>query len=180
MSSKQGNGQAPSMPVEEILSSFHRVMTAVARVHQGGGGWVPGRLTMPQFRLLMLLVRPWGKLLQPERGGAPGPAALAPAERTATVTELARRMELSAPTVSGIIDRLVQAGYVERRRSEDDRRMVEVVPTRRGRDLVTELFAAGDERFRRLLSALEPEDAQALLRGLRALERAMREGSGGG
>jgi DNA-binding MarR family transcriptional regulator len=89
-------------------------------------------------------------------------------------------MELSAPTVSGIIDRLVQAGYVERRRSEDDRRMVEVVPTRRGRDLVTELFAAGDERFRRLLSAMEPEDAQALLRGLRALERAMREGSGGG
>jgi len=161
---------APASPpqAEALLAAFHRVMAALARSHkEREGHWPPGRLTMPQFRLLVFLVRPaWGhRADEPEQR----------AERPATVTELARTMQLSAPTVSGIIGRLVEAGYVKRRRSEADRRVVEVLPTQRGRDLVAEFFAAGDERFRHILGALDPEDGEALLRGLKALERAILE-----
>lgn len=54
--------------------------------------------------------------------------------------ELARRLEVTAPAGTGIVDRLVAHGHAERRRSADDRRRVDVHVT-----------AAGRERIRTLL-----------------------------
>ncbi|HWQ44013.1 MAG TPA: MarR family transcriptional regulator [Desulfosporosinus sp.] len=47
-------------------------------------------------------------------------------EKTMKITELSCKLSLSNSTVSGIIDRLEKQGMVERKRSEEDRRVVNV------------------------------------------------------
>ncbi len=70
------------------------------------------------------------------------------------VSELARRMYLHPATVVGILDRLEGRGLVSRTRSREDRRVVEIELTDRGKDLV----------------AQSPEVAQGLLvKGLETL-----------
>ena len=71
------------------------------------------------------------------------------------VSELARRMYLHPATVVGIVDRLEGRGLVSRTRSREDRRVVEIDLTDKGRDLVSQ----------------SPEVAQGLLvRGLETLK----------
>ncbi|MDH4099216.1 MAG: MarR family transcriptional regulator [Nitrospirota bacterium] len=69
------------------------------------------------------------------------------------VSELARRMYLHPATVVGIIDRLEASGLAERKRSRDDRRVVMVGLTAKGKELV----------------AQSPEVAQGIL--VKGLER---------
>jgi DNA-binding MarR family transcriptional regulator len=47
---------------------------------------------------------------------------------------------VTPPTVSVVVDELVRSGWVERRRSETDRRMVVLSMTPAGRKLITELW----------------------------------------
>lgn len=47
-------------------------------------------------------------------------------EKTLKITELSTKLSLSNSTVSGIVDRLEKQGMVERKRSEQDRRVVYV------------------------------------------------------
>ena len=120
---------------------------------------------MPQFRVLVLATR------RPQPGpdksggsGRPGPV---------TAGGLARHLRLTPPTVTGIVDRLHEAGLVVRVRSDTDRRVVEVTPTEKGRQLVAEATAAQEERLRRLFSLMAEDDAQALLRGLEGFRAAI-------
>lgn len=52
------------------------------------------------------------------------------------VTDLARRMYLHPATMVGLLDRLEAKGMVQRTRSDRDRRVVHIVITDRGRELV--------------------------------------------
>jgi MarR family transcriptional regulator, organic hydroperoxide resistance regulator len=52
------------------------------------------------------------------------------------VTELARRMYLHPATMVGLLDRLEVKGLVQRSRSEKDRRVVHIIITDQGRELV--------------------------------------------
>jgi DNA-binding MarR family transcriptional regulator len=72
------------------------------------------------------------------------------------VTDLARRMHLHPATMVGVLDRLEVKGLVQRVRSDKDRRVVHVIITGQGRDLVLN----------------SPEAAQGLLlKGLQPLEK---------
>lgn len=46
-----------------------------------------------------------------------------------TPSDIAKRLNLSFPSTTALVDRLVKLGYVERRRSELDRRSVHIVAT---------------------------------------------------
>jgi len=52
------------------------------------------------------------------------------------VTDLARRMYLHPATMVGLLDRLEAKGLVQRIRSDEDRRVVHIVITEQGRELV--------------------------------------------
>jgi len=54
------------------------------------------------------------------------------------VSDLARKMYLHPATVVGIIDRLESRGLVERKRSTKDRRVVEIVLTIQGNEMVNQ------------------------------------------
>lgn len=86
---------------------------------------------------------------------------------------LADVLGVSAATVSGIVDRLVAAGMVERRPDPHDRRVRLVAATRRGADAVREL-AAREEPTQHLLARLDLDDLRALARGAEALVAAAR------
>jgi DNA-binding MarR family transcriptional regulator len=109
------------------------------------------RLTVPQLRALAVLQ-------------IDGPSG---AHRLADV------LGVSAATVTGIVDRLVAAGMVERRPDPHDRRVRLVATTPRGADAVREL-AAREEPTQHLLARLDLDDLRALARGVEALVAAAR------
>lgn len=59
----------------------------------------------------------------------------------ATMSELARLSQLSAGTLTGIVDRLIEAGLVSRDRDEHDRRLVLVYLTDEGRKKIAHINA---------------------------------------
>jgi DNA-binding MarR family transcriptional regulator len=87
----------------------------------------------------------------------------------ATVSGLADAFGMGLPAASILADRLVQAGLVERREDAADRRRVILRLSRAGDRLVIDLREGSYAVLRRWMSALPPEDLDALHRGLRAL-----------
>jgi len=143
---------------DQLLQALHGMLEAL---HRGRRDLPPEKLTMPQFKVLLL-----ASGAGPAVPGHPGTVGL-------TVSGIARHLRLSAPTVTGIVDRLVEAELVERGRTAPDRRVVEVTATERGRRLVAEVLSAGEEFLRRFFAAMDEEDARALLRGLVAFRLAI-------
>lgn len=78
------------------------------------------------------------------RGMSPPEAMLlrgAASMEDATVLGLAERCGLGGSTAVGVVDRLEQTGLVQRERDREDRRVVHVRLTARGRQMVEELTA---------------------------------------
>jgi len=83
-----------------------------------------------------------------------------------SLSQLARREGVAAPTMSRIVDGLARDGFVERTTIEDDRRQRRVVVTEDGRRMLERGRA---RRIRNLAAELETLDHD----DLRALERAL-------
>jgi DNA-binding MarR family transcriptional regulator len=99
-------------------------------------------------------------------------------EEEASVGRLAELFGIGLPAASLLADRLVRAGYVERRGDPADRRRVLLSLTRVGLRLVTDLREGNHTLLRRWMSSLSAEDLAALTRGWRALaEVASRHGA---
>lgn len=92
-----------------------------------------------------------------------------------SLSELSERIRARNSTVTGIIDRMEREGLVERRRSEQDRRVVHIVLTRQGRQLASEIPVEPVQIFRQVLSELSTRDAADLKRILTRLARRVRE-----
>ena len=89
-------------------------------------------------------------------------------EKLATQLDLARSLGIEGPTLTRHLDNLEEAGLVERRRSDEDRRAVRVGLTPAGAAAYTTLRVAVAAFNEQLLTAIS-EDEQAQLRDL--LER---------
>lgn len=83
--------------------------------------------------------------------------------------ELARRLGVSTPTVTGMVDRLVARGLVERREAVGDRRVRPVALTEEGELLLERIRRRGRLAGEDLLGRLETADLRALGQGLGAL-----------
>jgi DNA-binding MarR family transcriptional regulator len=92
-----------------------------------------------------------------------------------SLSELSDRIRARNSTVTGIIDRMEREGLVERRRSEEDRRVIHIVLTRQGQKLANDIPVEPVQIFRQVLSELSPRDASDLKRILTRLARRVRE-----
>lgn len=81
----------------------------------------------------------------------------------ATAGELARASGLTTGAITGLIDRLERAGYVERERDPADRRRVLVRATRAARDRVAPLYAGLAARMEALCAEHDPAALDLLL-----------------
>ncbi len=86
-----------------------------------------------------------------------------------TMGELARRVGVTEKTVTGLVDRMEEDGYVGRERDEEDRRVVRARLTPRGAATYHGLDAAVDQKLARLLGLLAAADRRALFRILEKL-----------
>jgi DNA-binding MarR family transcriptional regulator len=83
--------------------------------------------------------------------------------------ELGERLLLDSATMTGLLDRLEQAGLIERKAHATDRRVNRVVLTARGRDLQAPLDREMDQMNQDFLGELPPETAKLLRERLTAL-----------
>jgi DNA-binding MarR family transcriptional regulator len=113
-------------------------------------------LSIPQFDLLSTLT---------EREGL-------------TQQELAELLYVTKGNVSGLVDRLVEAGLVERRPSPGDRRSHALHLTREGRRLAERAMAAQERYVRQTLGRLPAADLVTLERLVLAWRDVAREREG--
>ena len=91
----------------------------------------------------------------------------------ASVNELAARSFTHQSSVSVVVTRLADAGFVERSRAEDDARRAEVALTARGRALLRRVPEPAQSQLVSALARVAPVERRALARGLVALVREM-------
>jgi DNA-binding MarR family transcriptional regulator len=93
--------------------------------------------------------------------------------------ELGERLGVSAPTASGLIDRLVEKGLIARVDDLDDRRVRRLHPTELGLDVIREMDSMFGRALGVVIQHLSLEDLELLRRSslamLDALERALAE-----
>ncbi len=111
-SSDKGNSQ--KMPDErydlQILQSLRRIMRAVDQYSKQLS--IKYAITTPQLVCLLTIVE----------------------SKVITVAALARQIHLSPSTVVGILDRLEDKKLINRKRDKQDRRLVKIKPTTKGKE----------------------------------------------
>jgi DNA-binding MarR family transcriptional regulator len=110
-------------------------------------------LTMQQLRVLVVL-------------GADGPLPQG---------DLAHALGVGLATVTGLVDRLVARGLVERTEDPRDRRVRHAALSAAGTALLDRIETAGQEVRARLLARIDLDALRGLERGLAALHEALAE-----
>lgn len=111
--------------------------------------WSDAHVTMQQLRVMTILYH----------------------EGPTRVSDLARRLSVSTPTITGILDRLVRQRLSYRMSDPRDRRVVLNNLTHDGRELVERLMPAHGDRAAVALSRLSVEEREMLMISLSALLR---------
>ena len=77
---------------------------------------------------------------------------------------LSREMHVSAPTVTGIIDRLEKGHYVKRLPDPNDRRVTNIQMTPKGQEIVLRFLSRVKDRWKTILDKLPSGDQESWLR----------------
>jgi DNA-binding MarR family transcriptional regulator len=93
----------------------------------------------------------------------------------ATGHDLAETLNVSVATMSGLIDRLVDHGMVQRNDDPHDRRIRRLSVTAAGTSTLRNLISSGNSMPPQVLERVSDDDLRALVQGLVALDRAMEE-----
>jgi DNA-binding MarR family transcriptional regulator len=112
-------------------------------------------LTMPQLKTLFLAQSPAG----------------------VSHGEIARALGVGLSTVTGIVDRLVEHGLVERHAAPEDRRLSRVRATQAGSELLDGLWASRRERLMQVFAGLNADDRASLQAALQYLAELLGEQS---
>lgn len=92
-----------------------------------------------------------------------------------TMSEIAQALEITMGTLTIAVDKLIKKGYMERSRSNTDRRIVNVSLTKRGK-----LAYRVHEKFhldmvRAIMKDFTPQEEEILLVGLRKLNQHLKD-----
>ncbi len=89
------------------------------------------------------------------------------------LNELRAKLQISAPTVTGIIDRLEKLGHVKRIHDRSDRRVVNVGLTPKGKALAKKTKATIKKQWEALLIKLPKRDQKNYVSILRKIQRSI-------
>src|SRR5439155_5695738 len=121
-----------------------RTLVRLARMLERGAGG----LSLPQFRVLALV----------DEGG----------ERA---SQLADRLAVAKPTITAVVDGLVERGYLKRTADCDDRRATKITLTAAGRRALYDAEAAMGTRLQDIVG--HADDPEAIARALQDLGHAI-------
>jgi DNA-binding MarR family transcriptional regulator len=91
------------------------------------------------------------------------------------VRDLALDLGVTPGNVTSIVDRLAGQGLVKRTEGPEDRRVVLLQLTDKGRETINKIHETGDNHMRRFLEKMSAEDVGALLQGMNSFLAAMKE-----
>ena len=131
--------------IDELADAFLRASRALVAVAARSIQAAPVEVTIPQFRVLVLLA---------SRGDQ-------------TVGQLAAELGVNSSNATRLCDRLQQLRLVRRDRSSSDRRLVRIVLTGEGAELLDAVTAYRRSEIREVLSRMPDLDA---LRAARSME----------
>ena len=86
------------------------------------------------------------------------------AKEVCRLSDLAKEMEVAAPTITGIVDRLENAGYAARVPDPEDRRVINVELTRKGKNLAQKFRTTLTARWKEVLEELPGTDQEHFVR----------------
>lgn len=142
--------QQLSLQLERVIPLYGSVIRRVLSELDG-----EDRLTIPQFRALQAIFH---------RGN-----------RGALNLELARHLGVAAPSMTAMIDGLVDRGLVDRSIDPENRRQVNIVLTDRGHERYRTISAAISERLAFGLDTLSTAEQASLLDALENFGRVLRQ-----
>ncbi|CAN5121419.1 hypothetical protein BH20CHL1_BH20CHL1_05810 [soil metagenome] len=154
------NGLSASAPnhtesIDELVELLRETVVRLQPSSQEiSDAWSTTQITMQQLRVMTILFH----------------------EGPTRVSDLARRLDVSTPTITGILDRLVRQRLSYRMSDPRDRRVVLNNLTQDGRDLVEKLMPAHGDNAERALVRLSHEERASLRESLRALLRVIPSG----
>ena len=100
-------------------------------------------------------------------------------EGPSTIRQLAQRLGVTAAAVSLLVDRMVEHGWLERVRDEQDRRLVWVRLTAESQAMSDALISVQREQIVRFLSEVPPDERESFVRNLARFVRVMGQVTGG-
>jgi MarR family transcriptional regulator, organic hydroperoxide resistance regulator len=140
---------------EEFTAAWEEFFRTTRRVRARAGRLRMEGLTLPQYHLLEAL-----------RG-----------DEELTVGALAEAAGVTPPTATRMLDCLARLGYILRRHSESDRRVVLVSLTPAGAEALEHAHETATAYRRKVFESLSPEDREHAAPLLRRLAEAMEEHS---
>ena len=90
-----------------------------------------------------------------------------------TPGEVAEVLKVGRTSVTGILDRLENDNLIVRQLDPNDRRSFTLVITDKGRELVRQIDNLRRSQLEQALATMQPQDVEALYRGLQALSNAL-------
>lgn len=154
MKTSATNGAAKVEPsqviqgIQEMLLQLEDVIVPILPEE-----WLATDLTMPQLKVLLILLR----------AGA------------TRMSELANGLEVTMATATGVVDRLVEKGYVVREGLPGDRRVVISRLSPEGEEFMKRLRLSGRVQIGRILEAMTPEQLGVVALGTEAFIQAARK-----
>ena len=88
-----------------------------------------------------------------------------------TMTELSKNLDVSMPTMTAMIDRLIKSGLVERERDDTDRRVVRVKLTEGGVGILRRLKKIRREEMEKILMSFNEEEMSSYLTSIEMVSR---------
>ena len=96
-------------------------------------------------------------------------------DRRRTISELAEVLNITLPSVTVAINKLMKKGYVEKVRGEEDGRIVYVSLTRQGRRIDSAHRYFHESMVRSLIRDMTESEMQALYKGVMKLDTFLKE-----
>jgi DNA-binding MarR family transcriptional regulator len=139
---EQSNGHGVSSPSIDAVAELLRetVLRLQPSAQEISEAWSDAQVTMQQLRVMTILYHQ-------------GPTR---------VSDLARHLQVSTPTVTGILDRLVRQRVTYRMNDTRDRRVVLNNLTEAGRELVEQTMNSSDDRSIIAIARLTKEERAML------------------
>lgn len=146
-------------PIDAAISAYSEAMQVMEPIRMQV--WEERQLTVSQLRLTYLIRD----------------------QQNPSLGDLAERLGITGATMSGLVDRLVRRGIVERMQDSSDRRVVRVRLTEEGEQLSRELQSTGRAFLRHVFGAMgaeaSAETAHALEKFVKAVSDAYLDGTYG-
>lgn len=149
-----GRADAPAKdPEADLVEEVDRLLRSVSLLvrRRGRMSLEGSRVTPPQFNALQAVARAGGL----------------------TMGELCQQLYLASSTVTALVDRLEEAGLVERVRDGHDKRVVRLSVTEAGYRVMDQVMSARIAYLRTVLDRLDDPDQRCLVESLRRIHREM-------